>query len=88
MKHLLARDDQPVNSVELFFDLVFIFSAAQIVVFLHDSLTWGGVGRAALLFWLVWWAWNRFTWTLNAADTSHRVHRARAESSFVRGSYG
>ncbi len=30
-----------------------------------------GVGRAVLVFWLIWWAWTQFTWTLNPADTRH-----------------
>jgi low temperature requirement protein LtrA len=29
------------------------------------------IGRAVLVFWLVWWAWTQFTWALNAADTTH-----------------
>jgi low temperature requirement protein LtrA len=28
-----------------------------------------------LLFWLIWWAWTQFTWTLNPADTNHDVVR-------------
>lgn len=24
-----------------------------------------------MLFWLVWWSWTQFTWTLNVADTEH-----------------
>ncbi|PQJ26799.1 hypothetical protein BSZ35_17850 [Salinibacter sp. 10B] len=24
-----------------------------------------------LVFWLVWWAWTQFAWTLNAVDTTH-----------------
>jgi low temperature requirement protein LtrA len=33
------------------------------------------VARAALLFWLVWWAWTQFTWTLNLADTENALVR-------------
>ena len=29
------------------------------------------VGQSILVFWLVWWAWTQFTWSLNAADTTH-----------------
>ena len=29
--------------------------------------------RGLLAFWLVRWAWTQFTWTLNSADTRHRV---------------
>ena len=28
-----------------------------------------------MLFWLIWWAWTQFTWTLNPADTNHDLVR-------------
>jgi len=70
-KSFLAGADQPVSFAELFFDLVFVFSITQVVHLLHDSFDWTHVGRAILVFWLVWWAWTQFTWALNAADTTH-----------------
>jgi low temperature requirement protein LtrA len=66
-----SPDDQNVTFVELFFDLVFVFSVTQVVSFLHGGLDWLVVAQAVLVFWLVWWAWTQFTWALNAADTTH-----------------
>jgi low temperature requirement protein LtrA len=66
-----SPEDQSVTFVELFFDLVFVFSVTQIVSLLHGGLDWVVVGQAILVFWLVWWAWSQFTWALNAADTTH-----------------
>jgi low temperature requirement protein LtrA len=63
--------DQRATFVELFFDLVFVYGVTQIVGLLHHDLSWAGVGRGILVFWLVWWAWTQFTWALNAADTTH-----------------
>ncbi len=60
-----------VRPFELFFDLVFVFGITQVVVVLEHHLSWGGVGQAILVFWLLWWAWTQFTWALNAADTEH-----------------
>lgn len=68
---ITSPEDQSATFVELFFDLVFVFAVTQVVGLLHDGLTWASVGRAILVFWLVWWAWTQFTWTLNAADTTH-----------------
>lgn len=68
-----APEDQRVSFVELFFDLVFVFSVTQVVSLLHDGLDWIVVGQAILVFWLVWWAWTQFTWALNAADTTHHL---------------
>ncbi len=28
-----------------------------------------------MLFWLIWWAWTQFTWTLSPADTGHTIVR-------------
>ncbi len=59
--------------MELFFDLVFVFSVTQLVSLLHHSFTWYGAGQAALAFWMIWWAWTQFTRTLNAANTGHHL---------------
>lgn len=70
-RSLASPHDQRVTFVELFFDLVFVFSVTQVVGLLHDGITWRSIGEAVLVFWLVWWAWTQFTWALNAADTTH-----------------
>ena len=68
---ITSPEHQSATFVELFFDLVFVFAVTQVVGLLHDGLTWASAGQAVLVFWLVWWAWTQFTWTLNAADTTH-----------------
>ena len=73
---LHAPESQPVTFVELFFDLVFVFAVTQTTVALAHDLTWPGALRSLLLFWLIWWAWTQFTWTLNPADTTHRLVRS------------
>ena len=70
-RRLHAPEAQPVTFVELFFDLVFVFAVTQITVLTAHHLDWGGIGRSTALFWLIWWAWTQFTWTLNPADTQH-----------------
>ncbi len=73
---LHAPDAQPVTFVELFFDLVFVFAVTQVTVLAAEHLDAGGVGRSIVIFWLIWWAWTQFTWTLSPADTQHTVVRA------------
>ena len=68
---IVSPENQPVTFVELFFDLVFVFSVTQVVGLLHDGITARAVGQSILVFWLVWWAWTQLTWTLNAANTMH-----------------
>ncbi len=73
---LHAPESQPVTFVELFFDLVFVFAVTQITVSTASDLGVANLLRSLLLFWLIWWAWTQFTWTLNPADTTHRVVQA------------
>ncbi len=68
---LVSPEDQSATFVELFFDLVFVFSVTQVVGLVGHDLTWGTVAQGVLVFWLVWWGWTQFTWTLNSADTEH-----------------
>lgn len=70
---IVSPEEQSVTFVELFFDLVFVFSITQIVHLLHHELNWSGLGQAILVFWLVWWAWTQFTWALNAGNTTHTL---------------
>ncbi len=72
-RSIISPKDQSATFVELFFDLVFVFSVTQVVGLLHGELSWTLIGQAVLVFWLVWWAWTQFTWSLNAADTTHPV---------------
>jgi low temperature requirement protein LtrA len=66
---LHAPEGQAVTFVELFFDLVFVFAITQVTSLTAHHLDLQGVARGVLIFWLVWWAWTQFTWTLNPADT-------------------
>jgi len=60
-----------VTFVELFFDLVFVFAVTQIVSLLHHDLDLIHVLQAMLIFWLIWWSWQQFAWSLNYVDTTH-----------------
>ena len=73
MKKLLSPENQKVTFIELFFDLVFVFSVTQVVGLLYHDLDLTHLGQAILVFWLVWWAWSQFTWALNATDTTHSL---------------
>lgn len=64
-------EEQTVSFVELFFDLVFVFSITQLVEILHHEISWLVIAQLVLVFWLVWWAWTQFSWSLNAANTEH-----------------
>jgi low temperature requirement protein LtrA len=58
--------ERRTSSVELLWDLVFVFAVTQVTTLLIHHLTWGGFGRAMLIMALVWWAWSAFVWAANA----------------------
>jgi len=68
---IVSPDDQRVTFVELFFDLIFVFSVTQVAALLHGHMDVPTAGSALLVFWLIWWAWTQFAWALNAANTDH-----------------
>jgi low temperature requirement protein LtrA len=59
-----------VSPLELFFDLVFVFAFTQITGTLTDEHTAAGVGKAVLVFAVLWWAWGAYAWLTNAVRTS------------------
>jgi low temperature requirement protein LtrA len=68
-------EEQRVSSLELFYDLVFVFAITQISHLLLDNLTWEGAGQAALVLLVAWWAWNYTTWVTNELDADSIVVR-------------
>lgn len=61
-------EERHATNLELFLDLVFVFSVTQITGMFSHDLSWAGVGRAAIVSWLVWWQWSQFTWAGAAVD--------------------
>jgi low temperature requirement protein LtrA len=59
---------QQVATLELFYDLVFVFAISQVSHLLLDDLSWIGAGQAMLALMVVWWAWNYTTWVTNELD--------------------
>lgn len=70
-----AAGAKRVGFLELFFDLVFVFAITQLVDLLLDDHSLAGWGRAALVLWLIWWAWSQFAWAGNAIDLDRRRTR-------------
>jgi low temperature requirement protein LtrA len=67
---------QPITTVELFFDLVYVFAITQLSHLILDDLSVAGVARAAFLLVIVWWAWIYTTWMANWFDPASPAVRA------------
>ncbi len=68
-------EDFTADPVELFFDLAYVFAFSQLVALLIKEPTWAGVGKAALLFALLWLPWQQLTWAANAVSGNGRPVR-------------
>ena len=68
-------DRQRVTTLELFYDLVFVFAVTQVSHLLLEHLDWTGVGQSALVLMVVWWSWNYTTWVTNELDPESTVVR-------------
>jgi low temperature requirement protein LtrA len=59
---------QQVTTLELFFDVVFVFAITQVTGFLADHSTWAGLLRGLMLLGALWWAWASYAWLTNTLN--------------------
>src|SRR6478609_4639544 len=64
-----------VTTLELFFDLVFVFALTQITALMAHDPTVRGITHGMLIFLLVWLAWSSYAWLGNQARADEGVLR-------------
>jgi low temperature requirement protein LtrA len=65
-----------VSTLELFFDLVFVFTITQLTSLLaHDGVTPAGGLRALLVFGVLWWMYGGYVWLTNTRTPSKTPER-------------
>ncbi len=64
-----------VTTLELLFDLVFVFAFTQVTQLMADDATPSGALRGLLLLALLWWAWCSYAWLGNQAEADEGVVR-------------
>ncbi len=76
-RYARVRDgqEQKTTTLELFYDLVFVFAITQVSHLLLSHLTWQGAGQAAFILLVVWWSWNYTTWVTNELDPDSNTVR-------------
>jgi len=62
---LAALTEPKVTTLELFFDLVFVFALTQVTLLMADDLTGTGLVRGLAVLAVIWWAWVGFSWLTN-----------------------
>lgn len=60
-----------VTTMELFFDLVYVFTIIQLSHYLLEHATWLGALEYVTLFAAIWWAWNYTAWAANWVNPDH-----------------
>ena len=64
-----------VSTIELFFDLVFVFAVTQLTSLLVGEPTVAGLGRVVLIFGNLWWIYGGYAWLTNAVPPREPVLR-------------
>ncbi len=64
-----------VSTLELFFDLVFVFTVTQTTTLLADDMTLRGFGRVVLLLAVILWMYGGYAWLTNIVPPTTRARR-------------
>src|SRR5688572_25479850 len=62
----LAAEDSRVTSLELFFDLVFVFTLTQLTALLASSLSWESLLQSFFIFIILFWMYGGYVWLTNS----------------------
>ena len=63
-----AEEEKRVTSLELFFDLVFVFAITQVTGFVAADPTWTRLIEGLAILAALWFAWTGYAWLGNTAD--------------------
>jgi low temperature requirement protein LtrA len=64
-----------VSTLELFFDLVFVFTITQLAETLAEDLTPATLGNVMLILAVVWWMYSGYAWLTNAVAPNSTTRR-------------
>nr|WP_225957986.1 low temperature requirement protein A [Amycolatopsis lexingtonensis] len=74
--HLVSADeDHRVSTIELFFDLVFVYAITQTTQLMADHLSPVGVGQGLAMLAVLWWCWCSYAWLGNTIHVDHGIAR-------------
>lgn len=64
-----------VSTLELFFDLVFVFTITQLTGVLVSGGDVAAIVQVVVMLAVIWWMYDGYAWLTNAIDTDHLRHR-------------
>src|SRR5438309_8423472 len=74
---MAATDSDPkrVTTLELFFDLVFVFTITELTTVLYESPTWRGLAQVVLMLGVIFWMYGGYAWLTNAVAPDRASRR-------------
>jgi low temperature requirement protein LtrA len=63
-----------VTTLELFFDLVFVFTITQLTAVLYHAPTLRSLAQVVLMLGVIWWMYGGYAWMTNAVS-AHTMNR-------------
>ncbi len=84
MSQLEPDRSSPVSTLELFFDLVFVFTITQLTNVLMEGGDVAAIVQVVVMLAVIWWMYDGYAWLTNAIATDHLRSLLRARSAFGR----
>ncbi|MDQ3671936.1 MAG: low temperature requirement protein A [Actinomycetota bacterium] len=75
MSQLEPDRTERVSTLELFFDLVFVFTITQLTAVLVAGGNAAAVAQVVVMLAVIWWMYDGYAWLTNAIATNHLRHR-------------
>jgi low temperature requirement protein LtrA len=69
------EEEKRVTSLELFFDLVFVFAITQVSSFVSADATWTRLAQGLAILAALWFAWSGYAWLGNTANAEEGLVR-------------
>lgn len=73
--HDFSDETVRVTTLELFFDLVFVFTITQLTTVLVRQPTWRGLLQTLLMLGVIWWMYSGYAWLTNAVSPDRSGRR-------------
>jgi low temperature requirement protein LtrA len=70
-----SREGDRVTTLELFFDLVYVFAFTQVSALMAEGHDGIAVLEGLVVLGLIWWSWTSYTWLSNQAHADRGVVR-------------
>ncbi|NUU24606.1 MAG: low temperature requirement protein A [Streptomycetaceae bacterium] len=70
-----VRSSERVSTLELFFDLVFVFTVTQLTAAIAHDLNLTGITRVVVMLAVIWWMYSGYVWLTNAVPPTTPTRR-------------